>query len=93
MAATAIGIGALLLSAVALAPQAQTSPASPAAAPPRAQTQAQEEVATQRLVLTDESGAASIVLAAGPESSLLVLTPSGSVLLRLGGQPARRIGH
>jgi hypothetical protein len=55
--------------------------------------QTQEEVVTQRLVLTDAADSAVVVLVAGPESSLVVQTPAGTEVVRLGGPAARRIGH
>jgi len=55
--------------------------------------QAQEELSTQRLVLTDAQDAPVLALTAGPESSLVLRSPTGEELLRLGGSPARRIGH
>ena len=55
--------------------------------------QAQEEVVTQRLVLTDAADSAVVVLVAGPESSLVVQTPEGAEVIRIGGPALRRIGH
>jgi hypothetical protein len=55
--------------------------------------QAQEQVVTQRLVLTDSADSAVVVLVAGPESSLVVQTPAGAEVIRLGGPAMRRIGH
>jgi hypothetical protein len=55
--------------------------------------QSQEEVSTQRLVLTDSAGLAAIALVAGPQSSLIIQSPVGDEVMRIGGSPARRIGH
>ncbi len=44
--------------------------------------EAQEAVTTERLVLTN--GPDTVVLVAGPESSLVVQTPAGEEVLRLG---------
>jgi hypothetical protein len=52
-----------------------------------------DELKGTRLVLTDADGEPSVVLLAGPESSLLVETPEGREVLRLGGPAVRRIGH
>jgi multidrug efflux pump subunit AcrB len=59
----------------------------------RLQEQAQEQLATQRLALTDAVGVELVALAAGSDGSLLVLTPDDREVVRLGGPPARRIGH
>ena len=53
--------------------------------------QAPDQVTTRRLILTDPSSP-GVVLLAGPESSLLIQTPSGQEVLRLGG-PAGRPAH
>ncbi len=56
--------------------------------------EAQEVVTTERLVLTNgPDSAAAVVLVAGPESSLVIQTPAGEEVLRLGGPAGRRIGH
>ena len=55
--------------------------------------QAQEQVATQRLALTDEMGGALVVRRGGTDGSLVVATPDGREVVRLGGPAARRIGH
>jgi hypothetical protein len=55
--------------------------------------QAQEEVSTQRLVLTTEEGTPALTLRAGPRSSLVIQSPTGEEMFRLGGSPARRIAH
>ena len=51
--------------------------------------QAQDEVTTERLVLTNGPDSSSVVLVAGTESSLVIETPTGEELLRLGGSPLR----
>ena len=53
--------------------------------------EAQEVVTTERLVLTNGSDASSVVLVAGPESSLVIETPAGEEVLRLGGRSLRHI--
>jgi hypothetical protein len=55
--------------------------------------QAQDVVTTRRLVLTDATDSAAVVLLAGPEASVIIQTPSGDEVLRLGGAAARRVGH
>jgi len=55
--------------------------------------QSQEEVSTQRLVLTDSVGLAAVALVAGPQASLVIQSPVGDEVLRIGGSPARRLGH
>ena len=55
--------------------------------------QERDELQGPRLVLTDAAGAPAVVLLAGPESSLLIETPAGQEVLRLGGPPMRRIGN
>jgi len=55
--------------------------------------QAQDVVTTRRLVLTDATDSAAVVLLAGPEASVIIQTPSGEEVLRLGGAAARRVGH
>ena len=55
--------------------------------------EAQEVVTTERLVLTNEPDSAAVVLVAGPQSSLVIQTPAGEEVLRLGGPAARRIRH
>ena len=49
----------------------------------------QEVVTTERLVLAD--GLDAVVLVPGPESSLVIETPAGEEVLRLGGSPVRQI--
>ncbi len=61
-----------------------------AAQVPEAQ-EAQEVVTTERLVLTNGPDSSSVVLVAGPESSLVIETPDGEEVLRLGGRGIRRI--
>ena len=51
--------------------------------------EAQEEVTTERLVLTNGPDSSAVVLVAGPESSLVIETPAGEEVMRLGG-PAER---
>mgnify|MGYP006342504249 CR=1 FL=1 len=53
--------------------------------------QAPDQVTTQRLVLTGP-GSPGVVLLAGPGSSLVIQTPTGEEVLRLGG-PAGRQAH
>ncbi len=53
--------------------------------------EAQEVVTTERLVLTNGPDSSSVVLVAGPESSLVIETPAGREMLRLGGSGVRRI--
>ena len=59
----------------------------------RIQEQAQERLATQRLALTNELNVELVVLQGASDGSLLVLTPDGVELLRLGGPMVRRIEH
>ena len=53
--------------------------------------QAQEEVRAARLVLTTPMDSIGVVLQAGPQSSLLVLTSEGEQVVRLGGPPIRPV--
>ncbi len=53
--------------------------------------EAQDVVTTERLVLTNGPGSSSVVLVAGPESSLVIETPAGEEVLRLGGAVLRPI--
>ena len=53
--------------------------------------EAQEVVTTERLVLTNGPDSSSVVLVAGPESSLVIETPAGREMLRLGGPVLRPI--
>lgn len=55
--------------------------------------QAQEDVTARRLVLTDAMDSAALVLVAGPEASLVLQSPTGEEVFRIGGNPARRIAH
>ena len=55
--------------------------------------QAQEEVSTRRLVLTDAQDEPVVALTAGQQGSLVIESPTGEELFRLGGSPARRITH
>jgi hypothetical protein len=55
--------------------------------------QAQDVVTTRRLVLTNATDSAAVVLLAGPGASVIIQTPSGEEVLRLGGPAARRVGH
>ena len=50
-------------------------------------------VEVEKLVLTDSVGEPSVVLTAGPESSLVIETPSGEEVLRIGGPSMRWIGR
>ncbi len=54
---------------------------------------AQEEVTTERLVLTNGPDSSAVVLVAGLESSLVIQTLDGEEVMRLGGpalRPAKR---
>ena len=55
--------------------------------------QEQDELTTGRLVLTNAPDSSAVVLLAGPESSLVIQTPTGEEVLRIGGPAARRIGR
>jgi hypothetical protein len=55
--------------------------------------QSQENVTTRRLVLTDAMDSVALVLVAGPETSLVLQSPAGEDVFRIGGNPARRITH
>ena len=61
-----------------------------AAQVPEAQ-QAQEVVTTEQLVLTNGPDSSTVVLVAGPESSLVIETPAGVEVMRLGGLGIREI--
>ena len=55
--------------------------------------EAQDVVTTERLVLTNGPDSSAVVLVAGLESSLVIQTPAGEEVMRLGGpsaRPARR---
>ncbi len=53
--------------------------------------EAQEVVTTERLVLTNGPDSSTVVLVAGPESSLVIETPAGVEVMRLGGMGIREI--
>ena len=55
--------------------------------------QTPEELSTRRLVLTDAQDAPVVALVAGPQGGLVIESPTGEELFRLGGSPARRIEH
>jgi hypothetical protein len=76
----ALGLGCLVVAAAAFAPQAQ-------------EAQTPEQLTTQRLVLTNAQSVPAVVLVAGPDASLIVQTPEGAEVIRLGGPAARRVGH
>jgi hypothetical protein len=61
-----------------------------AAQVPEAQ-EAQEVVTTERLVLTNGPDSTSVVLVAGQESSLVIETPAGVEVMRIGGSAVREI--
>lgn len=90
----ALGLGLLLtiLAGTALVPQSTDATTrmllEPAAAP-----QVANQVNAGRLVLTDAAGAPAVVIVAGPESSVVIQTPTGEEVLRLGGPPGRHIAH
>jgi len=88
----ALGLGCVVAVAAALVPQV---PAAPTAAERQADPaeQTQELLRTQGLVLTNELDVEMIVLRAGTDGSLVVQTPDGGEIVRLGGPAARRIGH
>ncbi len=50
-------------------------------------------VSAERLVLTNGPDSSSVVLLAGPESSLVIETPAGVEVMRIGGPGGRRIGR
>ena len=75
--ALALGLSALLLLSTGWSPWPQEAPTG--------------EIRTQRLVLTNELDVEGVVLVAGPQSSLVIRTPGGEEILRLGGSPARPI--
>jgi len=89
LAALALGLGALVAAAAAFT--LQPTPAAPTLAAQEAQTP--EVVTTQRLVLTNELGIEQLALVAGTDGSFVVLDSQGGVVIRLGGDPARRIKH
>lgn len=99
LAAAILALGAVVVAAAAFAQQpapsleAQLEERLSTRLDSLVQEQTQERVATQRLALTDGVGLEFVVLAGGADGSLLVLTPSGQELMRLGGSAARRIGH
>jgi len=88
----ALALGAVVVAAAAFAPRSITPEQARALlAAQEAQTPA--VVSTQRLVLTNELGVEQIALVAGMDGSLVVLDPTGGVVIRLGGNPARPIKH
>lgn len=94
----ALGLGLLLtiLAGTALVPQSTDATTrmllEPATAPATA-PQVANQVNAGRLVLTDAAGAPAVVIVAGPESSVVIQTPTGEEVLRLGGPPGRHIAH
>ncbi len=71
-----LGLAVVLIVSAAQVPEAQ---------------EAQEVVTTERLVLTNEPDSTAVVLLAGPESSLVIETPAGEEVMRIGGSDLRRI--
>ena len=71
--------------------RAQSQPSTPLQTAPTAQ--AQELLRAPGIVLTDAADIEMIVLRAGSDGSLIVETPNGAEIMRLGGEPARHIGH
>ena len=99
----ALGLGLLLtiLAGAALVPQSTDAttrmllsrPDDQAAPAPQVPNQVANQVNAGRLVLTDAAGAPAVVIVAGPESSVVIQTPTGQEVLRLGGPPGRHIVH
>lgn len=52
----------------------------------------EDEIRTSKLVLMESEQVEGITLVAGPESSLILQTPAGEEIMRLGGDPLRIIG-
>jgi hypothetical protein len=96
---TALGLGAMIVVAAAFMQQPLPSLEAQLEERLTARLQAdlaarlQEQLATRRLALTNELNVELVVLQGGTDGSLLVLTPDGREVVRLGGPPARRIGH
>ena len=53
----------------------------------------EDEIRTSKLVLMESEQVEGIALVAGPESSLILQTPAGGEIMRLGGDPLRIIGE
>jgi len=51
----------------------------------------EDEIRTSKLVLMETEQVEGIALVAGPESSLILQTPAGGEIMRLGGDPLRII--
>jgi len=103
LVAVGLGVG-LAFSVVGMtvdSPTAAEASPTPQVAPDRAAwseastaeallaSQAQEQLATERLLLVDAGGGGGIVLRAGPDASLIVESSDGREILRIGGTPAR----
>jgi hypothetical protein len=98
----ALGLGLVLtlITGAALVPQTTettrmllATPTQRVTAPQALPDQAQvaDQVSAGRLILTDAAGAPAVVILAGPDASVVIQTPAGDEVLRLGGHPARRI--
>lgn len=81
-----LGAALALVTAAAMVPQATDQVTRQLISQPT------DEVTTRRLILTDPSSP-GVVLVPGPASSLIIQTPSGEEVLRLGGPAARRVNH
>ena len=80
-----LGLALTLITAAAMVPQATDRVTG------QLLSQAQEQVTTRRIVLTNGAADPSgVVLVAGPQSSLVIQKPDGEEVLRLGGPAGRR---
>ena len=52
-----------------------------------------DELRTSKLILMETEFSPGVILVAGPHSSLVIQTPGGSEILRLGGDPVRLVGE
>lgn len=80
LAASVFGFGLLLVSAVAMVPQT---------AQEAQEAQTVQELTAHRIMLSGETDQTSIVLRAGPQSSLLIQTADGQEIARIGGPAGR----
>lgn len=80
LSAWALGLVCVLVSAAAMMPQTAQGPQ---------EAQAVENLTAQRITLTDEADQPSVVLLAGPGSSLVIQTEDGEEIARIGGLAAR----
>lgn len=80
LAAWAFGLGLMLVTAAAMVPQT---------AQEAQEAQTAQELTARRITMTNETDQTSIVLLAGPQSSLVIQTVDGQEIARIGGPAGR----